>query len=270
MVTPGIEQLGTYLESWAQSAPKAEDMDPYTRDAMDALVEAGMVQYKPGGWDFKLHEKNPDAPKAEFKLMIREAPGVNTHPSLYDRFVLPTVMHAGESELLGDAEYVVGYPNAGTAIAAALVRLAKERLGIKVEQLEQDKVVFDDGKRELGDITTPFREGAKTWAADDTATGGDTKIEGWRKVVQHGLSYAGLFLIVERDPLGTALVRERTKAPVYSSIHWLTLAQHAVRSLELPEEALQLEMSYPLRLFEWNVANNKLGSLPSPELLTTS
>ncbi len=235
---------------------------------MDALVEAGMVQYKADGWDFKLHEKHPDAPKAEFKLMIRKAPGVDTNPAYYDRFTLPSVLEAGKSGQLDGVTYVLGYPNAGTAIAAAYVRLAKAYLGVELTQLEQAKIDHDDGTRELGDIISTFLEGELARTVDDTTTGGDTKIEGWRKVVQQGLSYAGLELIVERDPLGTALVRERTGAGVYPSIHWLTLAQHAVHVLDLPSEAIQRALTYPARLYEWNVANNNLGSLPDPDLIS--
>lgn len=268
MANLGLEKLGAYVEDWVRTAPSINDVDNVTHDAMDALVEANMVQYKAGGWDFKLHEKHPDAPRAEFKLMIREAPRVDTNPAYYDRFTLSSVLQAGEAGLLNGVNYVLGYPNAGKAIASAFARLAIVHLGIELAQLEQGKITHADGSRELGDIISAHEEGASVFAVDDTTTGGDTKIEGWRKIAQHGLSYAGLALIVERDPLGSALVRERTSAGVYPSIHWLTLAQYAVQALELPNEAIQRELTYPTRLYEWNVANNNLGSLPDPDLIS--
>jgi len=263
MADLGVERLGAYVDNWAQTAPIADEVDDITRDALDALIAAGMVQYNPDGWNFKLHEKNPDAPKADFKLMIREAPGVDTNPAYYDRFTLPSVLQAGETGLLDGVTYVLGYPNAGTPIATAFSRLTRAHLGIDLAQLVQAKVTHADGKRELGDITSEHEEGELTLAIDDTATGGDTKIEGWQRVVQQGLAYAGLVLIVERDPLGSALVRERTGAGVYPSMHWMTLVQYAAKVLDLPAGAIQNELSYPTRLFEWNVAHGKAGSLPS-------
>lgn len=267
MADLGIERLGTYVEEWSRSAPIADEVNGVTHDALDALVEAGMVQYNPDGWDFKLHEKNPDAPRAEFKLMIREAHGVNTDPAYYDRFTLPAVLQAGESGLLHNVSYVVGYPNAGTPIAEAFTRLAIAHLGVGLVQLRQGKIMRDGGARELGYIESEYEEGKETLAVDDTATGGDTKIEGWRRITEHGLAYAGLVLIVERDPLGSALVRQRTGAGVYPSMHWMTVIQHAARVLDLPDGAIQRELAYPSQLYEWNVANNNLGSLPDPDLI---
>ena len=256
------ERLGAYVEAWAQSAPGADDVDRATRDAQDALIEAGMVQYRPDGWSFKLHEKHPDAPKARLKLMIREAPGTDTNPAYYDRFTLPSVLQAEAADRLDGLTYVLGYPNAGTPIAEAFVRLARIHLGVELVQLNQGKITHANGSRELGGITSDYREGEATLAIDDTSTGGDTKIEGWQKIIEHNLAYAGLALIVERDPLGSALVREVTGAGVHPSIHWLTSVQRAADVLDLPSGAMQRELDYPVRLFEWNVANNNLGSLP--------
>ncbi len=261
------ERLGTYVEDWVMAAPNADEVGDVALDAMDALIEAGMVQYNPEGWDFKLHQKHPDAPKAEFKLMIRKAPGVDTNPAYYDRFTLPSVMQAGENGRLNGVKYILGYPNAGTAIAEAFVRLSDDWFGIELEQLIQDKVDLGGGKRELGDIATDYEEGEMVEAVDDTATGGDTKIEGWQKIIHHKLGYAGLTLIVERDPLGSALVRERTGAGVYPSMHWMTIVQRAAKVLDLPDGAVARELNYPVQLFEWNVANDNLGSLPNPDLL---
>lgn len=263
MAGTNTEILGGYLEDWVHSAPSIDDLDSTARDAQDALVEAGMVQYNPDGWDFKLHEKHPDAPKAQFKLMIREAPGVDTNPAYYDRFTLPAVMQASEAGRLDRVKYILGYPNAGTPIAEAFVRQAGVHLGADLTQLQQEKITHLDGTRELGAIVSEHEEDGEVLAIDDTATGGDTKIEGWRKITEHKLSYAGLILVIERDPLGSALVRERTASGVYPSMHWLTLVQHAAKALDVPEKAIQRELDYPARLFEWNVANNNLGSLPS-------
>lgn len=258
-----FERLGSYVDDWVRSAPSPEDLDPISIDAQDALIEAGMVQFNPEGWDFKLHEKHPDAPRALFKLMIREAPGVDTNPDYYDRFVLPSILEAGSSGMLDDVRYVLGYPNAGTPIAEAFVRQAGAQLGVSLEQIKQSKITHPDGKRELGEIVGEFEEDESTLTIDDTATGGDTKIEGWQKVNEHSLSYAGLVLIVERDPLGTALVSERTGAGVYPSMHWMTLVKRAATIMDLPQGAVEGELDYPSRLFEWNVQNNNLGSLPT-------
>lgn len=258
-----FERLGAYVEDWVHSAPEAHDIDPVTRDGQDALIEAGMVQFNPDGWDFKLHEKHPDAPRAQFKLMIREAAGVDTNPEYYNRFTLPSVIEAGETGRLERVRYILGYPNAGTPIASAFARQAHRHLGVDLEQLIQAKITHPDGSRELGKITSEYVEGELTEAIDDTATGGDTKIEGWRQVTEHGLAYNGLILIVERDPLGSALVREKTSAGVHPSMHWMSLVQRAAKVLELPQSAVQKELDYPSRLFEWNVANNNLGSLPT-------
>lgn len=257
-----IEALGVYLDDWVQNAPGIDDLDLTTLDAQDALIEAGMVQYNPDGWDFKIHEKHPGAPKSQFKLMIREAPGVDTDQVYYDSFTLPSVIQAGETKRLTETRYVVGYPNAGTPIAESFVRLAKRHLGVDLIQLTQEKITHPDGTRELGAITSNYEEGHPTVAIDDTATGGDTKIEGWKRILEHDLAYKGLILIVERDPLGSALVRERTGAGVYPSMHWLTLVQRAAKKLGLPNSAAQRELDYAARLFEWNVRNNNTGSLP--------
>lgn len=267
MSTIDIEKLGNVLEDWVQNAPGENEVDTVTQDAQDALIEAGMVQYNPDGWDFKLHEKHPDAPKAQFKLMIREADGVDTNPSYYDRFVLPSVLQAGESSLLNGVDFVLGYPNAGTPIARAFVRLAGVHLGVHLKQLEQNKITHSDGKRELGDIISEYEDDEMVLAIDDTATGGDTKIEGWQKIVEHNLGYAGLILVVERDPLGSALVRQRTNSVVRPSMHWISLVQRAAKTLSLPNDAVQRELDYTSRLFEWNVSNDNLGSLPDPELI---
>jgi orotate phosphoribosyltransferase len=267
MPVPDAEKLGEYLEDWVRSAPGPEEAGSITLDAMHALLEAGMVQFNPEGWDFKLHEKHPDAPKALFKLMIREAPGVDTNPAYYDRFTLPSVFQAGEAGLLENSTYVLGYPNAGTPIASAFARLASMYAGVQLVRLEQSKINYPDGRRELGEITNPYTAGESVYAVDDTATGGDTKIEGWQKITQHGLAYAGLGLIVERDPLGSALIRQRTGSGVYPSMHWLTVISHAATALDLPTNAVRQELDYPLKLFEWNVEHDNLDRLPNSALL---
>ena len=160
-------------------------------------------------------------------------------------------------------KYVLGYPKAGTPIAGAFVRLAKAQLGVELAQLEQAKIEHADGTRQLGDITTEYIEGEPTLSIDDTATGAGTKIEGWQKVNEHNLAYRGLVLIVERDPLGTALIREQTGAGVYPSIHWLSLVLHAGKVLDLSQTAIQREMDYPSKLFQWNVDNDNLESVPT-------
>jgi orotate phosphoribosyltransferase len=262
MSQAGVEKLGGYLEEWVRSAPCAEETDSISLDATDALIEAGMVQYKPEGWDFKLHETHPDAPRAQFKLMIRNAPGTDTNPAYYDRFTLPSVVQAGQGGRLDAVKYVLGYPNAGTPIASAFVRLAREHMGIELEQLEQSKTTYADGRRELGKITSPYEIDEAVYAVDDTATGGDTKIEGWRRITEQGMTYAGLGLIIERDPLSSALIRQITRDGVYPSMHWLTVVRRAAKVMDLPDGAIQQELDYPMELFEWNVANNKLGRLP--------
>lgn len=262
MSEASMEELGTYLRNWTVTAPTPHDIDDLTRNAVDAIVEAGMVQYNPNGWDFKLHEKNPDAPRAPLKLMIREAPGVDTDPRYYDRFTAPAVHQAAARGTLDSLRYVLGYPNAGTPIARAFRDHADAHFGVKLEQLDQDKVVNDDGTRELGQITSDYTQGETVLAIDDTATGGDTKIEGWKKVNEHGLTYAGLSLVVARDPLGLALVRERTGSEVNASIHWITVVGRAAAILDLPERVVHQEIDYPVKLFEWNVTNGNLAGLP--------
>lgn len=263
MAGVAIERLGEYVDEWVRAAPNSNDIDKVHSNAIDALVEANMVQYNPEGWEFKLHEQNPDAPKARFKLMIREAHGVDTNPDYYDRFTLPAVLQADEKGLLSDLTYVLGYPNAGTPIAESFVRLVKKCLGIELLQLKQDKITHTDGTRELGDIISDYEMGESVLAVDDTATGGPTKIEGWQRIVQHYLRYAGLIMIAERDPLASALVRERTGSSVCAPLHWLTIVSRAAQNLDLSREAVQTEFSYPSRLFEWNVAHNKLNNLPT-------
>lgn len=258
-----LEKLGGHIENWVLSAPTANDLEGVTLDAHSALIEAGMVQHNPNGWDFKLHEKYPEAPKAQFKLMIRKAPGVNTDPAYYDRFTLPSVLQAGEEGTLEGVRYIVGYPNAGIPIARSFVHLAAVHLGIELKQLQQNKIIHGDGKRQLGEIQGELTPEELTKAADDTATGGDTKIEGWQRILERKLRYAGLILLVERDPLASALIRERTGSIVSASMHWLTIVQLAGRAFNLPEAAIRREMDYPLRLFEWNATHGNLGRIPT-------
>ena len=274
MSETNFEKLGDVLEEWTRSVPT--ESDDVVIDAQDALIEAGMVQYKEAGWDFKLHEANPAAPKAQFKLMIREADGVDTSPAYYHRFVLPSVLQAINDGRLEDVRYVLGYPNAGTPIAAAFVHLANIHIGLDLRQITQNKINNPDGTRELGEINKQdtegelVQEGALTEAIDDTATGGQTKVEGWRKISASNLSYSGLSLIVERDPLGSELVRQLTGARVSASMHWLGVVGRAATVLDLPKDAVQREMDYALRLFEWNVANKKTANLPDPDLIIAS
>ena len=265
MTSIDIDKFGSILEDWVYEAPNVHEIDELTKDAQDALIQADMVQYNRDGWSFKLHEKHPNAPKSQFKLMIREAPGVDTNPLFYDRFVLPSVIQAGESGLLQNVNYVLGYPNAGTPIASAFVRLADIHLGIDLEQLRQEKITHYDGRRVLGDIISNFEEGGSVLAVDDTTIGGDTKIEGWNKIIKHSLGYAGLVLIVERDPLGTRLVEDRTNTVVKPSMHWITLVQRAAANLDLPIDAIQKEVDYSTRLLEWNIANNNASSFSDPD-----
>lgn len=267
MAQESFETLGDYVESWVQSAPTLAEVDSIIFDAQTALLEAGMVQFNPDGWDFKLHEKYPEAPKSQFKLMVREATGVNTDPSYYDRFVLPSVLTASKLGQLDKVHYVLGYPNAGTAIAAAFVRQADSYAGIKLEQLQQAKVINDDGTRKLGSIKEPYRRGVPVLAVDDTVVGGDTKIEGFLSITTSSLGYSGLSLLVERDPLGTERVRQDTSARVDTAIHWLTLIEHAGRELDLPKDALQRARDYPKQLLEWNVKHDNIVGLPDPRVL---
>lgn len=260
------EALGEYLENWVNSVP-AEIDNLVLLDAHDALIEANMVQFNPNGWDFTLHQKFPEAPKSQFKLMIRRAEGVDTNPQYYRRFVLPSVLMAETALIRDTVKYVVGYPNAGTPIAAAFVELANRELGLNLEQLIQNKITYDDGSRELGDITGEFEEGAATRAVDDTTTGGATKIQGWGAITGQGLGYSGLSLIVERDPLGSALVRSRTGGDVTASMHWLSVVDRAAQVKGLPADAVQREADYSMRLFEWNVENGNTDGLPHPSFL---
>lgn len=155
------------------------------------------------GFLLKLHEKNPNAPKSPYYIMLRTSDNPKPGP------LTPSVVEAIGRLLFEYAESlglkydcVAGIPNAGYPIAEAFFfAIPPER---KVKLLKLGKVKEGGNRKIEGVIGGEYKQGDRVLLIDDLVTMADTKKEAAEEVEKKGMKVACILVLIDREQGGAA------------------------------------------------------------------
>lgn len=155
-----------------------------------------------GSFEFKHHEKQPNAPLAPIKINLRTV----NHPikpgKLTDSLVFDIAVH-----LIGKIEreniqfdYVAGIPRAGEPFAEIIAKILGKPL-LRIEKIDKGR-----GKRKVGKIISshPVKPDQKVLVIDDVITKGNSKQETINVFESAGLIIAAIVLFADREEGGMA------------------------------------------------------------------
>lgn len=175
-------------------------MDENLKGLVLDLFDRGSVRTE-GPFKFKLHEKNPNAPRSPLYLNLRLPPkGVLTE-ELTERIGHALYQLSCENQLQYDC--VVGVPKAGDPLTKVVARLASVPL-LFLEKEETDK-----GRMVLPVLRGEYQKGWRALIIDDVVVMADSKFEAIAAVRANGLVVAGIEILVDwehggRDDLEAA------------------------------------------------------------------
>ncbi len=154
-----------------------------------------------GPFEFKLHEKHPDAPHPPVKINIRFPPKGTLTNELVERIGYALYQLSCENQLQYDC--VVGVPRAGDPLAKTFARLASVPL-LFLEKEEAEK-----GRMVLPVLRGEYQKGWRTLIIDDVVVMADSKLEAIAAVRTNELIVAGVEVLVDwehggRDDLEAA------------------------------------------------------------------
>lgn len=168
-----------------------------TKEEIAAMLYAiGAIQISETGFEFKIHEIFPDAPKSPMKINLRKPPkGLLEEEDIeyLGRVLWET---ACENNLSYDA--VVGLPKAGEPLAEAFVKAAEaDGYSIALFYLQKKET---DGKRKIlpGSISSEYNRKI-VLIIDDVAANGLTKVETIRALQIMGLIVNDCLVLVDRE-----------------------------------------------------------------------
>lgn len=167
------------------------------------LYAMGAIQFSKTGFEFKIHQKFPDAPKSPMKINLREPPEGLLEKEDIEYLGEIFWQAACENNLFYDA--VVGLPRAGEPLAEAFIKAAKaDGYSIILLSLQKKET---NGKRKIlpGSIPNKFR-GKIILVIDDVAANGLTKIEAVRVLQIMGLTVDTCLILVDRQEGGEKLL----------------------------------------------------------------
>ena len=171
------------------------------RLALD-LFDEGIILTN-GPFDFKFHEKHPEAPHPPIKVNVRFPPRGTLTNELTERTGNTLYRLVRENQLQYDC--VVGVPKAGDPLAKVVARLASTPL-LFLEKKETDK-----GRMVLPILRGEYQRDWRVLIIDDVVVMADSKLEAIAAVKANGLRVAGVEVLVDwehggRDDLGKAEV----------------------------------------------------------------
>ena len=187
------------------------------------------------------------------KLMIRDTKVRKYSDETYDKVVAPNVQTMVSSGVADRIDAILGYPRAGTRIAEAIARGVFDLTGKELIVIDAEKNDPKTNPKWPATIYTELPSGLLVRGIDDTATGGKTKVWSAEMLRAYDTDYDGLDMPVERDPLGTAYVREKTGQDVNVELHWLTIVNEIVRVEGLPVSVVEREMRYQMAMLIWKI-----------------
>ncbi len=171
------------------------------RLALDLFDEGIMLTNGP--FNFKLHEKHPDAPHPPIKVNIRFPPRGTLTNALAER--IGNTLHRLVCENQLQYDCVVGVPKAGDPLAKVVARLAS------VPLLFLEKEETDIGRMVLPVLRGEYQKDWRVLIVDDVVVMADSKFEAIAAVKANGLRVAGVEVLVDwehggRDDLEKARI----------------------------------------------------------------
>lgn len=152
------------------------------------LFDRGSVRTD-GPFKFKLHEKNPDAPRSPLYLNLRLPPkGVLTE-ELVEQIGNALYQVSCENQIQYDC--VVGVPKAGDPFAKAFSRLTP------VPQLFLEKDETEKGRIILPVLRGEYRKGWRVLIIDDVVVMADSKFEVIEAIRANGLIAEDVVVLVD-------------------------------------------------------------------------
>lgn len=174
-----------------------------------ALWDCGAIKIDcEDGFELKLHQTQPDAPKSPIYLNLR----TKDHPK-NPGLLTPEIM-----ELVGDCfaeleltaqvpQRFADIPNAGGPFGDQFQRISQD-WDNPPGRLTLEKIIEDDGTRYIsGEIEGDYDPGMTCLLVDELITGADTKLEAIGALESNGLTVAGVLLLADRGQGGSELLR---------------------------------------------------------------
>jgi len=168
-------------------------MDEELRRLTFSLIDKGLI-LTDGPFEFKLHEKNPDAPRSPIKLNLRFPPkGVLTWELVEQ---IGSVLYQLSCQDQIQYDCVIGVPKAGEPFAKVFSRLASVPF-LSLEKEEREKT-----RRVLSALRGEHRKDWRALILDDTVVMADSKFETIKAVKANGLLVAGIVILVDWEHSG--------------------------------------------------------------------
>ena len=162
------------------------------RLALD-IFDKGLI-LTAGPFEFKLHEKHPDAPRSPIKLNLRFPPKGTLSWELVEQIGKVFYQLSCQSQVQYDC--VIGVPKAGDPFAQAFSRLASVPL-LTLEKEETKK-----SRKVLSFLRGEYQQGWRVLIIDDTVVMADSKFEASNAVIANGLVVAGIIILVDWEHRG--------------------------------------------------------------------
>ncbi len=163
-------------------------MDEELKRLALAIFDKGLI-LTTGPFEFKLHEKHPNAPRSPIKLNLRFPPKGTLSWELVEQIGKVFYQLSCQSQVQYDC--VIGVPKAGDPFAQAFSRLASVPLLI-LEKEETKK-----SRKVLPFLRGEYQQGWRVLIIDDTVVMADSKFEAIRAAVVNGLIVAGIVILVD-------------------------------------------------------------------------
>lgn len=203
------------------------------RLALD-LIDRGLI-LTDGPFEFKLHEKHPDAPRAPIKLNLRFPPKGALTWELVEQIGNALYQLSCQAQIHYDC--VVGVPKAGDPFAKLFSKLASAPL------LFLDKKETERGRMILPLLQGEYQNGWRVLIIDDTVVMADSKREAIQAVKANGLVVAGIEVLVDWEHGGRDDL-EAAEVPVFSRFKMSELVSLYLNEGRISQEKYQEVMDY--------------------------
>ncbi len=163
------------------------------------LFDKGLI-LTTGPFEFKLHEKHPDAPRSPIKVNLRFPPKGMLNWELVKQIADALYQLTFEHQIQYDC--VVGVPKAGDPLAQVFSRLAS------VPALTLEKEETEKGRMVMPVLRGEYQRGWRILIIDDTVVMSDSKFEAVNAVRVNGLVVAGIIVLVDWEHGGREKLEE--------------------------------------------------------------
>ena len=152
------------------------------------LFDQGIILTN-GPFDFKFHEKHPNAPHSGIKVNLRFSPEGTLTNELTERIGNALYQVICEGQLQYDC--IVGVPKAGNPLAKAVARLASvPLLSLEKEETEKRRMI-------LPVIQGEYHQGWRVLIIDDVLVMAYSKFEAIEAVKGNGLAVVGIAVLID-------------------------------------------------------------------------